>query len=262
MSVINCGHNPPLIKRENGKYEFLKIVSNLPLGIFKDVDFELYNIEMAPGDIIYTYTDGVTEATNTDNEIFGEGRLHTCLNNIRETNPKIITEKVKSKLEEYTNSAPQSDDITMLSFKYIGSKYAKTFKQEAKIENYKELYSWIHKACDEWKIGAELANKLDMCGEEIFANISFYAYPEGVNSEETIGMVEAQLKLSDNLLTLEFKDSGIEYNPLEKPDPDITLPPEERPLGGLGIFMTKKMADDISYKRENGCNILTLTFKV
>ena len=57
-------------------------------------------------------------------------------------------------------------------------------------------------------------------------------------------------------------DSGIEYNPLEKPDPDITLPPEERPLGGLGIFMTKKMADDISYKRENGCNILTLTFKV
>ena len=258
MNIINCGHNPPLIKRNGGKYEFLKLASNFPLGIFENIDFELCNTIMAPGDILYTYTDGITEAISADNIEYGEERLYDCLNSIEETEPDIIAQRVKDSIRQFTDAAPQSDDITMLAFKYIGRQNnIRTFKQEAKIENYKEFYSWIHKACKEWNINEELTNKLDMCGEEIFANIAFYAYPEGVN-----GTIETQLKLSNENLILEFKDSGIEYNPLERPDPDINLPPEERPIGGLGIFMTKKMTDDISYKREDNINILTLIFKL
>ena len=144
----------------------------------------------------------------------------------------------------------------MLTFKYLGTQNnIKNFKQEAKIENYKAFYSWLHEACEEWNIGKELANKLDMCAEEIYANITFYAY-----KEEKTGIVEAELKLVGDNIVMEFKDDGVEYNPLKKPDPDITLPPEKRPLGGLGIFMTKTMVDDISYKRENNRNILTLIF--
>lgn len=258
MNVINCGHNPPLIKRNNQKFEYLKLVSNFPLGIFADAEFELYETIMAPGDIIYTYTDGVTEATNASDEVFGEERLEDCLNSIAEETPDIIIEKVKTQIQEFTDSVPQSDDITMLSFKYTGLKNnIKMFKQEAKLENYKEFCSWVQEACEEWNIGSELSNKLDMCGEEVFANIAFYAYPEGVN-----GVLEAQLELSNGNIIFELKDDGIEYNPLEKPDPDINLPPEERPIGGLGIFMMKKMADDISYKRENDRNILTMIFKI
>ena len=257
MSIINCGHNPPLIKRKDGKYEFLKLVSNLPLGIFEDADFELYKTKMAPEDIIYTYTDGVTEATNTENEIFGEQRLCACLNNIAETTPHIITERLKAEIQEFTDSAPQSDDITMLTLKYTGlQNKVKTFKQEAKIENYKSFYSWVHEACKEWNLNEELTNKLDMCGEEIFANITFYAYPEAT------GSIEAELKnIGDNII-LEFRDDGIEYNPLKKPDPDINLPPEDRQLGGLGIYMIKQMANEISYNRENNRNILSLVFRV
>ena len=66
----------------------------------------------------------------------------------------------------------------------------------------------------------------------------------------------------NDTITFEFKDEGTEYNPLEKPDPDINLPPEERQIGGLGIFMVKEMTDEISYKREDGKNILTLIFKL
>ncbi len=254
MSIINCGHNPPLLKRINEKYEYLQLESNYPLGIFEDADFQIYETTLNPGDLIYTYTDGITEATRADNEIYGEKRLYECLNHIEETVPKIILEKVKTSILQYTESAPQSDDITMLAFKYLGHNY-KTFKQEAKIENYKELYSWIHETCSEWNLSKELTNKLDMCGEEIFANITFYAYPE------KNGTIEAELKKENSNIILEFKDYGIEYNPLEKPDPDINLPPEERPLGGLGIFMTKEMTDSIYYKRENDANILTLIFK-
>lgn len=257
MSVINCGHNPPLIKRKNGNYEFLKLNPNIVLGVVDDAEFEIYDTVLNAGDIIYTYTDGVTEAINTNDEMYGEQRLYECLNSIQDTETMKIAQNVKNSIKEYANSAMQSDDITMLIFKYNGSGCdIKTFKDKAVQENYNSFYTWLHLACAEWNISSELTNKLDMCAEEVFANITFYAYPD------KNGIIEAGLKKTDNLITLEFIDEGTEYNPLEKPDPDINLPPEDRPLGGLGIYMIKEMSNEISYKRENGKNILTMVFKI
>ncbi len=256
MSIINCGHNLPLIKRKDGNYEYLKLKSNIALGVFEDADFEIYETVMKPGDIIFTYTDGITEATKEDDEEFGAERLLNTLNSIEETEIITIAQKMKNSIKEYTQSAPQSDDITMLIFKYNGISEIKTFKQAAIQENYKMFYSWLYDACKEWNLEQDLTYKLDMCAEEIFANIVFYAYPE------KNGNIEAKLEKTYNSIIFKFEDDGIEYNPLEKPDPDVTAPPEEREIGGLGIFMIKKMADKISYKRENHKNILTLTFKI
>ena len=259
LNIINCGHNLPLIKRQNGSYEYLELNSNMPLGIFDNADYEIYNTVMNPGDIVYTYTDGVTEATNTNNELYGEQRLYECLNNIKETKPITIAENIKNSIQEYTDLAPQSDDITMLIFKYngvTGVNNMKTYRQLVTQENYKSFYTWLHDACKEWNINDDLTNKLDMCAEEIFANVAFYAYPEKQ------GIIDVTLNKSGNNIVFEFKDEGIEYNPLEKPDPDITLPPEDRPIGGLGIYMVKNLVDEIYYKRESNNNVLTLIFKI
>ena len=256
-SIINCGHNLPLMKRQNGEYEYLQLNSNIALGVFEDSEFEIYETVLKSGDIIYTYTDGVTEAINKDDEFFGEERLYNCLNNINNNNPTEIAQQVKASLKEYIDSNSQSDDITMLIFKYNGLlNNVKTFKQVADKSNYTQFYNWLHTSCKEWELNEDLTNKLDMCAEEIFANISFYAY------KEQEGMLEAVLTKTDNSIIFEFSDSGIAYNPLEKPDPDINMPPEERPLGGLGIYMIKQMSDNISYKRENNKNVLTLIFKI
>ena len=99
-----------------------------------------------------------------------------------------------------------------------------------------------------------LTNKIDMCAEEIYANIMFYAYPD------KNGNIEAKLENTGSTIIFEFTDAGVEYNPLEKPDPDITLPPEQRKAGGLGIFMVKEMADDIKYQHVGNRNILTVIF--
>lgn len=273
LNIINCGHNLPLIKRQNGNYEYLKLNSNIPLGVFENMEFEIYNTVLNAGDIIFTYTDGVTEATNLNNEIYGEQRLVEFLNTVKESAPIEISKKVKHSIQEYTDSAPQSDDITMLIFKYnggvnvgvnvgvnmgvnMGVNNMKTFSQLVTQENYKTFYTWLHNAFQEWNLNDDLANKLDMCAEEIFANVAFYAYPEKQ------GMIDVTLTKAEDNIIFEFKDKGIAYNPLEKPDPDITLPPEERPIGGLGIFMVKKLADKIYYRRENNNNILTLNFNI
>lgn len=131
----------------------------------------------------------------------------------------------------------------------------KTFKQEANIDNYDELCSWIEKTRAEWNISKELANKIDICVEEVFANILHYAYPQKV------GMFEVELNKVDENIIIEFRDEGVVFNPLDKPDPNLHLPPEKKALGGLGIYLTKKMSDDVAYKRENNKNILTIMFK-
>ncbi|MBQ7449947.1 SpoIIE family protein phosphatase [bacterium] len=255
---VNCGHNKPLIKHQNGKYEYLELDNNMPLGVFEDTEFSIYETELKKGDIIFTYTDGITEAINPENEMYGENKLETSLNNIETDNINEIALRVKQNLKEYTKEAPQSDDITILCFKYNGEQKMniKTYKDIAKRENYKPFCNWLHSSLKEFGVNKELFNKIDMCSEEIFANISFYAYGENE------GEIEVSAQKTDNEIILKFEDSGIAYNPLEKPDPDITLPPMERPLGGLGIYMVKNMAKDVTYERNDNKNKLILIFEI
>ncbi len=257
MSLINCGHNQPLIKRKNGEYEYLSLESNMVLGIFENTEYEIYETQLNGGDILFTYTDGITEAINRDEEMFGENRLKDSLNSHKDIKDvQKISEEIKKDLENFTMEATQNDDITMLVFKFENGCNEKVFRADAIIENYKPFYSWLHNICDEWGINEEVSNMIDMCGEEIFANITFYAYPE------TNGTIEAKISKTNDEITLVFEDYGITYNPLDKPDPDITLPPEDRPLGGLGIYMVKQMAKDVIYERIDEKNILTVIFGI
>ncbi len=97
--------------------------------------------------------------------------------------------------------------------------------------------------------------KIRLSIEEAVENVVNYAYQDG------IGWLEAGTSIdNDGLrLTIELRDAGIPFNPLDKPDPDITLSAEERQIGGLGIFLCKQLMDDINYRYENGNNILTMS---
>ena len=103
-----------------------------------------------------------------------------------------------------------------------------------------------------------LCFKLRLSIEEAVENVVRYAYSGG------IGWLEAGTSLDQDklLLTIELRDAGVPFNPLEKEDPDITLSAEEREVGGLGIFLCKKMMDSLSYRYEDGNNILTMTKKI
>lgn len=94
--------------------------------------------------------------------------------------------------------------------------------------------------------------------EEIFVNIASYAYSDGNGSASLcFGFDEGE-----RLMTLEVKDEGVPFNPLEREEPDITLSAADREIGGLGIFITKKTMDSVSYRFESGKNILTMTKKI
>jgi anti-sigma regulatory factor (Ser/Thr protein kinase) len=97
--------------------------------------------------------------------------------------------------------------------------------------------------------------EIEIAVEEIFVNISNYAYPPGEGSVS----VETEICGEPETLTARFIDSGVKYDPLEKEDPDTELSVEETPIGGLGIFMTKESMDNVIYEYKENKNILTIT---
>ena len=116
----NAGHNPPLVKHADGTYEYLKTRAGFVLAGMEGVRYRKNELELAPGDAIYLYTDGVTEATDLNTELYGEDRLHTVLEKYKDAAPQVICDEVKRDVDAFVGEAPQFDDITMLSLKYNG----------------------------------------------------------------------------------------------------------------------------------------------
>lgn len=120
LVYVNAGHNPPVIGSKNGETEFLR---SRPGFVLAGLDFTKYragSLELMPGDLLYLYTDGVTEAMNTAQELYGEERLKRTLDANVSAAPEEIFKAVKKDLDDFVADAPQFDDITMLAMRYLG----------------------------------------------------------------------------------------------------------------------------------------------
>ena len=129
---------------------------------------------------------------------------------------------------------------------------AKELNIAAEIDKLPEVLTFIDQLLEEHDCPPKAQMQIDIAVEELFVNIAHYAYPDGS------GSVNIRTEISELGAAITFTDSGIPYDPLKKPDPDITLAAEERQIGGLGIFMSKKLMDDIIYAYEDDKNILTI----
>ena len=124
----------------------------------------------------------------------------------------------------------------------------------AQRENLSEVLKFIDVELEQLGCSMRLQTAIDVAVEEIFVNISSYAY------DPEVGQATIRVDVSEDPLTIVigFIDSGTPYDPLAKPDPNTKIPIRERKKGGLGIYMVKKSMDDISYEYKDGKNILTI----
>lgn len=121
-------------------------------------------------------------------------------------------------------------------------------------DNVEKVTNYINEQLENAMCPMKAQMQIGVAVEEIFVNIVNYAYGGKIGEVEIFIDTEE----SPKTVTIVFKDSGIQYNPLEKEDPDIALSSDERPIGGLGIFMVKKLMDDVIYRYEDGKNILEI----
>ena len=119
--AANAGHEHPAIKRKDGNYELVTYKHSPALAVMEGIPFRQHEFTLNPGDAFFVYTDGVAEATDTNNELFGSERMLKSLNREPDAEPKKILENVMDGIEEFVEDAPQFDDITMLCFKYYGN---------------------------------------------------------------------------------------------------------------------------------------------
>ena len=261
MQYANAGHNPPLLKRAGKDFEYLRTRAGFVLAGMEGVRYRAGELTLYPGDRIFLYTDGVPEATNTENKLYGEDRLLEFMNKNSTTDAVTLLPALKANIDEFVGEAPQFDDITMLMFDYKPKNGGvqminKTFP--AKIEALSDVLGFVDTTLEEYECPMKMQTAICVAIEEVFVNVAHYAYGEG-EGDMTLGI---SFDTDSRDITFRMSDKGVPFDPLKKPDPDITLSADEREIGGLGIFITKKTMDTVTYAYENGENVLTMIKKI
>ena len=251
--AANAGHEHPVIRRSGGEYELIVYRHSPAVATMEGMRFREHPFELHPGDTLFVYTDGVPEATNAQQELFGNERMVRVLNQHLSADPREMLAIMRREIDRFVGSAPQFDDITMLSFHYLG-KANDTLTLDACVDLLPQVLTFVDSYLEIKGCPMKTQMQIDLAVEEIFVNIASYAYPSGTG--------QATISLSDSHdpdgIRITFSDSGTPYDPLAKPDPNVTLAASERPIGGLGIYMVKKSMDAVTYAYEDGKNHLTL----
>lgn len=247
VTYVNAGHNPPLVRHQNGKFEYFKSRPGFVLAGMEGIRYRQETLELRPGDTIYMYTDGITEATDVHNELYGEERLINIVNSVGNISSRDLCHLVKNDVDQFVGEAPQFDDMTMICIRLM-PKNVIVLKPTAP-ESMTQALEFVENALTEAEIPMKIVMKMNIAVDEIFSNIKLYS---GANE------AEIECYVHDGHVTLIFTDNGKPYNPLETEDPDTTLDADERQIGGLGIFMVKKSMDNVTYIYRDNRNVLTL----
>ena len=261
LQFANAGHNPPILKRVDGSFEYLKTRAGFVLAGMEGIRYRVGELTLSPGDRLFLYTDGVPEATDADNKLYGEDKLLTFMNQNATVDALALLPALKANIDAFVGDAPQFDDITMLMLdykSYKGGEHMTNRTFDAKTEALSDILGFVDEMLEKYECPMKVQMSVCVAIEEVFVNVARYAYENG-DGDVTLGI---GFDAESRTLTFRMTDRGVPFDPLQKSDPDITLSAEEREIGGLGIFITKKTMDSVEYAYENGENILTMMKKI
>lgn len=251
VSFANAGHNPPAVLQNSGEFEFLKTRPGFVLAGMDGIKYRKNEFLLAPGDRLYLYTDGVTEATDQNNALYGEQRLLKILNENAQTNIQTLCKEVQEDVDRFVGKAPQFDDITMLAFERksgVGDDAAE-IEINSDIANLEKITAFAESMLEEHGAPMKVIAQVNVAVDEIFSNIAKYS---------GAAKVSVSCKIKEDALYLRFADDGTPYDPTKQPEPDTTLSAEDRDIGGLGIHLVRKTMDDVQYQYVSGKNVLTV----
>lgn len=261
LRFANAGHNPPWLRRAGRGFSELAIEPGFVLGGLEEMVYEEEELQLQPGDMLFLYTDGVSEAVNPRGELYSLERLWACLGGAPDSCPaNDLVGRIEKDVAAFSDGSEAADDMTLLALKYRGRDdpdSVQTIKEMTVPAEVKELpvvLAFVKSRLSRCDCLPEVVTQLEMAVEEIFVNIANYAYqPE--NGAATVRCVVGGYPVQ---VTVQFQDAGKPYNPLDRADPDVEAALEERDIGGLGIYLVKNCMDAIDYEYVDGKNILTI----
>ena len=256
LEYASAGHEKPFLLAD--EVSLLPAKPNLPLGVFPDTHFEGQSGTLSPGALLFLYTDGLTESKNADRKQFGRERVESVLNDFilsKNQSPEHLVSTLSKAAHEFAGKAPQSDDLTMLVIRFAPEEILREeITMVNQIGEVGRLNDFVKDYCGKLDLDRKTSAGLRLALEETVVNVIYYAYPAGYRGEVSV-LAECDRKN----LRFTVTDSGTPFDPTTVLEADTTLEAEDRPIGGLGVLLTRKMMDSIAYTRRNGQNVLFLT---
>ncbi|MBR0297179.1 MAG: SpoIIE family protein phosphatase [Paludibacteraceae bacterium] len=259
LRYCNAGHDEPIkVESQKSKVESIPCKANLPLGVMADYPYEEQMTQLAVGDTLFLYTDGLTEAEDSNHALFGleriTERLQTTSDGLQE--PRTMIADMQEAVHAFVGQAQQSDDLTMFAVRFNSKRLTPTNHHSLVMRNDIQQIPTLAEWIDSLDLPQELNMPINLALEEAVSNVMLYAYPG------SSGQVLVEAEHSAEQITFTISDSGIPFDPTAQTEPDLTLSAEERPIGGLGIHLVRQIMDSIHYERKDNRNILTLTKKL
>ena len=258
LTYSNAGHCAPVLLGE--KPTPVEMDANIPVGVMSDWKFTSQSVTLQPGQTLFIYTDGLTEAENATHEQFGEERMMKVLAQSGST-PRPLIENIIQEVHNFVGQAEQSDDLTMLAVQFTKPRAAapshiisNSIILHNDIQEVPLMTEFVEKTAEQANLDPSVTMTLTLAIEEAVANIMKYAYPEG-----EVGSIEINAIINDGSLSFTIKDSGTPFDPTQVKKADITLSAEDREIGGLGIHLIRNIMDTVEYHHTSDQNILTLT---
>ena len=291
LNYCNAGHEAPLLIHDTRdasgiKSESLHIVPNLPVGALSNWIYEGQSTKLQPGDILFLYTDGLSEARNISGELLSRKRVLQLAQQSEIHTPEEIVTMMKDQAEEHAGNAAQSDDLTLMALKWKGRDESmdyqtpsaatlpisdkadddgKSLQQQAAYHGIApnadtvtllasksylpQMKSFMIKATERAGLNQRATKQLRLAVEEAVANVVHHSHADTVTLASEI---------HGNQLHLSIIDNGIPFDPTTAQVTDTAVPADKRPIGGLGIIFIRQMSDDLEYHRYNEQNILTI----
>jgi len=254
----NAGHPYPYLKRPNGSVDTLKQVHGPVVGAMDGVAYSEDSVNLARDDQLLIFTDGITEAMDLSDQLYGEQRVIELFQSVTDTGSDATVSATLNSVESFAGEAEQADDITILALRYCteprvvaGERLEITIgNQLAEIDRVNDSFNELAERCD---IPMPVSLKINMVFDELLTNVISYAY-----SDEESHSIEILMGCTDSRLSISISDDGAPFNPFTREDPDTTLSLEEREMGGLGIHLVKNAMDETAYQRRHNRNIVTL----
>ncbi|MDH3547969.1 MAG: SpoIIE family protein phosphatase [Gammaproteobacteria bacterium] len=256
----NAGHNPPYVLRGDTT-ECLNQRHGPVLGAVEGVAFRESNSSLLKDDTLLVFTDGVTEAMNTDDQLYTEARLEELISG-NTNKPDSLTQRIIDDVEKYATGAEQADDITILAYRADAEPVAAevallqlTIKSDLKeIERVNTEFGAFAAAQN---VPPGATQKVCIVFDELLNNAISYGFDDDESHE-----IDIEVAFYKDHLLIEVSDDGIPFNPFDRVGPDTTLSIEEREVGGLGVFLVTEMMDECQYQRHKNKNSVIMTLKL
>jgi sigma-B regulation protein RsbU (phosphoserine phosphatase) len=255
----NAGHNPPYLLQKSRSFTCLNQRHGPIIGAMPGIAYKESKGQLAQNDILYIFTDGVTEAMDADGNLFSERRLEEFFGRLDDATSKSIADASLQEVEEYALGTEQADDITILAFRFSRSKgevagHILELSVAPDLAEIQKVNDSVESFCGEAGLPASTAQKLGIILDELLNNSISYGFNDEVEHE-----IQIYIEYADGRVVVKVTDDGIPFNPFDQIGPNTTLSVDEREIGGLGILLVKEMTDSQAYQRQSNRNIVTLT---